>query len=176
MRHAGLLTTAIVLLIVGAIGLIALQLLGGGPVGGRLSPTGQRGPTATIPSTPASPALAVGQGIFDSGIGSDGLPVALEAPAVSLGALRRGGGGCASCHGADGHGATVNMMMMGTITAPDITYPALAKAGFTDTTIARAVREGLDESGAPLHAEMPRWQLSDADMAALLGYLKSLTP
>ena len=67
-------------------------------------------------------------------------------------------------------------MMAGTaIEAPDITYDALVKEGFTDATIGRAVRDGLDESGKPLEDAMPRWQMSDADVGEVIAYLKQLS-
>ena len=67
-------------------------------------------------------------------------------------------------------------MMMGTaVEAPDITYDALLKEGFTDATIGRAIRDGLDESGQPLEDAMPRWQMSAADVGAVIAYLKQLS-
>jgi mono/diheme cytochrome c family protein len=66
------------------------------------------------------------------------------------------------------------MMTGAAIKAPDITHGALIKAGFTDTTIGAAIRDGLDESGKPLDAAMPRWHMSDADLAATIAYLKVL--
>jgi hypothetical protein len=45
---------------------------------------------------------------------------------------------------------------------------------YTDATLARAVREGLDSQDRPLSALMPRFALNDADMAALIEYLKQL--
>ena len=85
-----------------------------------------------------------------------------------------GGGGCASCHEADGRGGTIKMMTGTAVKAPDVTYGALIGAGFTDATIRTAIRDGLDESGKPLDAAMPRWQMSDADLAATIAYLKEL--
>ena len=67
-------------------------------------------------------------------------------------------------------------MMSGTsVGAPDITYDALVKEGFTDATIGRAIRDGLDESGQPLEDAMPRWQMSDADVGEAIAYLKQLS-
>jgi hypothetical protein len=45
---------------------------------------------------------------------------------------------------------------------------------YTDSTLARAIREGLDPAGRPFSYLMPRFVLSDADMAALIAYLKKL--
>src|ERR1700722_3422646 len=45
---------------------------------------------------------------------------------------------------------------------------------YTEATLARAIREGVDSQGRPLHPLMPRFTLSDADMASLIDYLKQL--
>lgn len=66
-------------------------------------------------------------------------------------------------------------MMAGTsVKTPDITYGALIKAGFADTTIRSAITKGTDETGKPLKAAMPRWQMSAPDLDATLAYLKEL--
>ena len=85
-----------------------------------------------------------------------------------------GGGGCGSCHSANGHGGTIRMMIGTTIKAPNITYGSLIKNGFTDATIRKAIRNGLDEKGKALDVAMPRWQMSDADVDATIAYLKRL--
>ena len=115
-----------------------------------------------------------GQRLYLTGVGLNGQSVPHSAPPVSQGALMMGGGGCGSCHGANGRGGTIQMMMGPAIKAPDITYPALIKAGFTDATIRAAIRDGLDETGKPLKDAMPRWQMSTADLNATIAYLKVL--
>jgi len=60
------------------------------------------------------------------------------------------------------------------VKAPDVTYGALVKSGFTDATIRRAMLSGLDESGKPLDAAMPRWQMLPVDLGATIAYLKEL--
>jgi hypothetical protein len=45
---------------------------------------------------------------------------------------------------------------------------------YTEATLARAIREGLDSQGKPLSYLMPRFGLDDADMSALIDYLKKL--
>jgi mono/diheme cytochrome c family protein len=122
----------------------------------------------------ASAYSSAGERIYLTGVGSDGQDIPRTAPRVSQGALMMGGGGCGSCHAADGRGGTIRMMTGTAIKAPDVTYGALIKAGFTDTTIATAIRDGLDESGKPLDAAMPRWHMSDADLAATIAYLNVL--
>ena len=118
---------------------------------------------------------SVGERIYLTGVGADGQEISRTAPAVSQGSLMMGGGGCGPCHSADGRGGTISMMTGTAIEAPDITYDALVEEGFTDATIGRAIRDGLDESGQPLEDAMPRWQMSDADVGGLIAYLKQLS-
>ena len=46
---------------------------------------------------------------------------------------------------------------------------------YTDTTLARAIREGIGADGHDLSYLMPRYSLDDADMALLVSYLKDMT-
>jgi cytochrome c oxidase subunit 2 len=114
---------------------------------------------------------STGQRIFLAGVGGDGQPIAQSASRVARSSLMMGGGGCASCHGADGRGGTLKTMSGTAIKAPDVTYDALVKGGFTDATIRRAILRGLDDSGQPLDAAMPRWRMSSADLDATIAYL-----
>jgi len=122
----------------------------------------------------ANGSSSAGERIYLTGVGTDGQDIPRSAPRVSQGSLMMGGGGCGSCHGADGRGGTIRMMTGTAIKAPDVTYGALIGAGFTDATIRTAIRDGLDESGKRLDDAMPRWQMSDADLDATIAYLKQL--
>ena len=93
------------------------------------------------------------------------------------------GGGCASCHGLDGRGGQV--IMMGRFTAPNITYKVLTGRApgaeedhkpYTDALIKRAITRGIDSSGDRLSQNMPRWQISNRDLNDIINYLKSLDP
>lgn len=105
---------------------------------------------------------------------------------ADMGMGRMGGGmmACASCHGPDGRGGRVRMMMGGFV-APDIRYKTLTSetaehAGgeehppYTDETIKQAIAQGVDPAGRPLEWPMPRWTMTEADLEDLLAFLKTL--
>jgi len=116
---------------------------------------------------------SVGEQIYLTGNGTDGQEILSEAPRAAQGAIIMGGGGCAPCHGADGHGGRISVMTA-RIQSPNVTYGSLTKDGFTDETIRAAIRYGTDEKRGWLAEAMPRWQMTDADVDATLVYLKSL--
>ncbi|ADI73972.1 conserved hypothetical protein [Methanohalobium evestigatum Z-7303] len=88
------------------------------------------------------------------------------------------GGSCVDCHGADGKGN--RPIRMNYKIPPDITYSALTSDEhdehpvYTDETIKRAIRKGIDPSGNLLDSTMPRWHMSDKDVDDVVEYLKKL--
>jgi cytochrome c553 len=94
---------------------------------------------------------------------------------------------CASCHGPDGRGGP-HYMHMTLMDAPDIRYSALSgeseehaggmeghgDEGYTLEMFKMAVVEGKHPDGEPLSSEMPRWKMSDQDLADLFEFLKTL--
>lgn len=104
------------------------------------------------------------------------------------------GGGyltCASCHGPDGRGGMHAMMGMRTMNAPDIRWEVLAgevkgehggeseeghgSGEYNLETFRLAVVEGKHPDGATsLSTNMPRWIISNDDLADLIAYLKTL--
>ncbi len=137
MRDKALLITALALIGAGLLGALVLEAIaplargGIGVVTGRSPSLGGAGATA-----------ARGQRIYQSGRDANGRTIPRTTIPFSEGALMMGGGGCASCHGANGRGSTVSMMA-GYIEAPDITYKSLANEGYTDAKIYRAIRYGI---------------------------------
>lgn len=93
---------------------------------------------------------------------------------------------CAACHGPEARGG-VHQMQMQVMEAPDIRYVALSgetgeheegeeeEHGAYDLEDFRlAVVEDKHPDGALLDPNMPRWQISDEDLADLLAFLKSI--
>ncbi len=87
---------------------------------------------------------------------------------------------CASCHGPEGYGG-LHQMHMQTMNAPDIRYPALnslpemkGKGAYTRADFTMAVEDGMDPAGGDLNSDMPRWKMSDADLADLFAFIKGL--
>ena len=98
---------------------------------------------------------------------------------------------CVNCHRRSGLGGKEGRSVIPPIsarylyfnpfapTSGDLTLPfadgmRTQRGPYTDATVARAIREGIDADGKPLDYLMPRFDLDDKDMAALIGYLKRL--
>jgi cytochrome c oxidase subunit II len=118
-----------------------------------------------------------GERIYFSATSNSGQPIVADMGSMTMSTPMTA---CADCHGVDGRGGRVRMMM-GWFEAPDIRYHTLTAAEhaeehppYTDELIRRAITEGLDPAGEPLAFPMPRWRMSAADLDDLLGYLKSL--
>ena len=65
-----------------------------------------------------------------------------------------------------------------TPTGADATVPwyrAMTRSAYDAATLARAVRQGVDPDGDPLMAPMPRYDLDEEAVAALLAYLGQLS-
>jgi mono/diheme cytochrome c family protein len=96
---------------------------------------------------------------------------------------------CVNCHGDDGRGGRINMMMW-SFETPDITWEHLTSEEhheeengdedheehppYTEETIRQAITEGLNPDGEPLDEEMRRWKMDEHDLDDLIDYLKIL--
>ncbi|MFM0390178.1 c-type cytochrome, partial [Paraburkholderia dipogonis] len=104
--------------------------------------------------------------------------------------LRGAAAACMNCHRRSGLGSREGNNNIPPITDRYLVHPRVEnpeefdlpyipgmrtnREPYTDATIARAIREGLDSEGKPLSNLMPQYALNDTDMAALIGYLKRL--
>lgn len=156
MRATGVLVGGLLLVAAG----IALLAIGGASTGRRRQTNGER-----IYFTGRN---EMGQRIIYRGGSSSGM--------MMVGRLA-----CVACHGANAEGAQHRMHML-LMDAPSIRWPALVAEAAAEAdhgtydlaTFRRAVVEGKHPDGAPLSDLMPRWQLSDRDLADLAAYLQSL--
>jgi hypothetical protein len=146
-----------------------------------------------------APAMAVlssvGESIYRDGILPSGKPLQgtreLHAPGGGL-VTRGADAACVNCHLRSGLGSISNDRRVSippitsqylyqprnmAATDHDLPYVENVHADrepYTDASLARAIREGIDSAGKPLGALMPRFALDDADMAALIAYLKTM--
>jgi hypothetical protein len=98
---------------------------------------------------------------------------------------------CATCHRRSGLGSWEGQSVIppvigrylfrsGARNAEDLDLPhpqgyLSSRAAYTDATLARAIRDGIDPQGHKLSYLMPRYRLDGAAMASLVAYLKGLT-
>ncbi|WP_321945859.1 c-type cytochrome [Paraburkholderia sp. J10-1] len=131
---------------------------------------------------------SAGEALYQQGILSSGEP--LEAMHDGGVHLQGAAAACVNCHRRSGLGAREGNSSIPPITwrylvepraqnpeDTDLPYVPGMRAErepYTDATIARAIREGIDSEGKPLSSLMPQYALNDADMQALIGYLKHL--
>lgn len=117
---------------------------------------------------------------------------------AQLRAMRAGGAAlqgrdaaCTSCHRRSGLGSTEGRITVPPIVGAYLFAPpgrSLEELGvpfadtarinrepYSDETLARAIREGIDPNGRVLNYLMPRYPLDDAVMAELITYLKGMT-
>lgn len=117
-----------------------------------------------------------GERIYFTATSERGTDITYTGGPSSNGWMMMGGGGrlaCASCHGPDGRGGLHSMGMMEVMDAPDIRWTTLEDE-FDPEKFRLAVTEGQDPDGSLMSLDMPRWKISDDDLADLIDYLKTL--
>ncbi len=140
-------------------------------------------------AVPAQAPGSAGREIYLHGVVSSGQP--LEGSRGPNGPLASGSdAACVNCHQRSGYGSAEGLLRIPPIAGAylfhararateqrDLPYVEAIRADrepYTVETLARAIRDGIDSQGRPLSPLMPRFRLGDADMAALISYLKSL--
>jgi mono/diheme cytochrome c family protein len=146
--------------------------------GGGMHPGGGMYPGRIFPSYNRSDFESNGEVIYYTGFNESGELIEIE---YGPRWLYVHGGGCVDCHQTDGRGGY--RVMMGFEVPSDIRYESLIAEDhseeeehppYTDETIKRAIREGIDPSGEPLDLTMPRWKMTDKDVGDVVEYLKTL--
>lgn len=117
-----------------------------------------------------SPQEENGKRIYLEGVSSSGgeivavMSVGVEVPASVV--------PCSGCHGQDGRGKPE-----GGVSPSDITWSRLTRpygATYDERLLKRAISMGIDSGGKTLHVAMPRFRMSQQDMADLVAYMKKL--
>lgn len=98
---------------------------------------------------------------------------------------------CATCHRRSGLGSWEGQVVIPAIAGSVLFSPAsrnvadadlahqqgtvASREAYTEATLARAIRQGVDPHGRPLNYLMPKYSLDDVTMASLISYLRALT-
>lgn len=132
-------------------------------------------PGTTIPAGPLT-SLALGERIYATGTDENGRLIRRSA------VMMFGGASCINCHGGDAKGRIVQAMM-GSLETPDIRWSTLTQPmqnpegelepPYDATTFARAVTQGIDSSGQGLNPPMPQWDLTSAQVDAVIAFLRT---
>ena len=124
----------------------------------------------------ALPAAASDAGLLLYRNGQSG---ATALTALVQGDVRISGAGaaCTNCHRRSGLGGAEGSVRPLPVTAPLLFKPrtgARPRPGYTESSLKRAVTEGIDAGGRVLDPLMPRYQLTPHDQQAIANYLQSL--
>jgi hypothetical protein len=135
----------------------------------------------------ATPEAHPGARMYRSGLLPSGKPIrAYVQTDVALEATQAA---CANCHARSGLGYAEGKTVPPAVTGPLLYAPRVkqrrelyasrttgpgTRPAYSDATLARAIREGLDPAGRVLDPLMPRYALDDASLALLVDYLKAL--
>jgi hypothetical protein len=122
-----------------------------------------------------------GEQIYWTGTSPTGPPITAQMEGMHR--MSTGRMACVDCHGENGEGGTVQMMM-GTYEAPNIQFQTLAGEAhgddheehetYTEADLKRAITEGVGPDGDPLEWVMPRWDMTGEQLDDLIAYLKTL--
>jgi mono/diheme cytochrome c family protein len=130
---------------------------------------------ATAGTEAAAPDPAAGRRMYREGIRPSGEPLT----AIVTGDVPVLGTqfSCQSCHGRSGMGAAEGAYIVPAI-AGRLLYadsPQPKRPAYDRVSLGRALRDGLDPAGRRLDTLMPRYLLSDDEIAALAAYLAILS-
>ena len=142
---------------------------------------------------PAPVSVAAGERIYREGVLASGQP--LRGERADAPTLEGHYAACVQCHRPSGMGMVEGQIVIPPITgrylfqpgrriAPDSVQHSDAthlpptppnRVAYDMSTLARAIRDGIGADGGPLDYLMPRFDLDDSSMNALIGYLRQLS-
>src|SRR4029077_5000750 len=138
---------------------------------------------------PQASGVSIGETIYRFGVLPGGEP--LRGERESGVPVQGAAAACVNCHRRSGLGAAEGRGFIPPITGQFLFHPRVStredsdlpyvdgarlnREPFTEETLARAIRHGIDAEGKPLSALMPHYVLDDVEMAALVAYLKHLS-
>jgi len=148
---------------------------------------------ACLPARGAEDRVEPGRRIYEQGITLGGEP--LRASGVGDSSLSGAMAACTACHRRSGMGSREGRSAVSPVTGPILyakTVPYQpnrpgraaqqfvplrqdSRAAYDDASLVRAIRNGIDPDGRQLDALMPRYELGNADAAALVAYLRGLS-
>ncbi len=135
-----------------------------------------------------APDVAAGEGIYLRGVLPSGKPL----QGVNDAGVRLHGAAaaCVNCHRHSGFGAKEGRSVIPPITGrylfraidakganryvPHVESVRGRRTPYTEATLARAIRDGVDADGRPMKVLMPHFDLGETEIASLTAYLKSL--
>lgn len=133
---------------------------------------------------------SAGESIYRHGILPSGQPVTARREGYMP--ISGAEAACSNCHGRSGLGGIEGSIKIPPISGAYLFYPRggrredpdvpyvdgmrVERDPYTAASLARAIGEGVGVDGKPLNYLMPHFSLSDVEMAALIDYLKGLTP
>ncbi len=134
---------------------------------------------------PLSPEETRGKRLFLVGLSGTGGEVSAVLAGVGPGGAESAVPGttlpCGSCHGRDGRGRPEGGVAPSNITWESLTKPYGSGAllgrshpPYDEKSVKRAIGLGFDPAGNALNPTMPRYRMSQADIADLIAYLKRL--
>jgi hypothetical protein len=148
----------------------------------------------------SSSALALGERLYNEGIDASGAP--LQGRTEDDIDFQDANFNCAQCHRRSGYGSSEGGNYVLPVTGTSLFNPrkfdradlfkklfkesqtkqfwtrmrsAYERPAYTDASLAKAIREGVDPSGRNLSPLMPRYRIGDRDMRGLVAYLKNLS-
>jgi hypothetical protein len=143
---------------------------------------------ASRPQATDAAQIQAGERLYRQGVLSSGEPLLAERQGIEP--MQGQAAACMNCHLRSGLGTIEGRILIPPITpkylfrrvsatAAEMTQRA-SRAGppprsrYTEVTLARALREGIDPDGRKFDYLMPRYALDEASMSALIGYLRNL--